>query len=55
MNAVNSHGGQFKQAYITDRTEKSVGNYSFADLVADFGDTRIDVLKMDIEGESRRY
>lgn len=35
---------------MSDRTVEAVGHYSFSDLVRKFGDTRIDVLKIDIEG-----
>uniref|UniRef100_A0AC34GN54 Methyltransferase domain-containing protein n=1 Tax=Panagrolaimus sp. ES5 TaxID=591445 RepID=A0AC34GN54_9BILA len=42
--------GAFKKALIGARKDDSLNMFQISDIVAEFGDTKIDILKIDIEG-----
>ena len=50
MERITAANGVFMKALITSKTDKAASRYSLKDVLSTFGDTRIDILKIDIEG-----
>uniref|UniRef100_A0A914YIN9 Methyltransferase FkbM domain-containing protein n=1 Tax=Panagrolaimus superbus TaxID=310955 RepID=A0A914YIN9_9BILA len=42
--------GAFKKAFIGPRKDESLNMFQISDIVTEFGDSKIDILKIDIEG-----
>ena len=47
---VSDVNGKFITALISNETDKANNKYSFKELLRNFGDDKIDILKIDIEG-----
>uniref|UniRef100_A0A914P0F9 Methyltransferase domain-containing protein n=1 Tax=Panagrolaimus davidi TaxID=227884 RepID=A0A914P0F9_9BILA len=50
MKRISAANGIFMKALIAGKTNKSKNHYTFKDIMNTFGDTRVDILKIDIEG-----
>uniref|UniRef100_A0A914PLD5 Methyltransferase domain-containing protein n=1 Tax=Panagrolaimus davidi TaxID=227884 RepID=A0A914PLD5_9BILA len=50
MEKLKISNGNFMKALISQKTNESNNEYTFKDILYKFGDKRIDILKVDIEG-----